>query len=51
MIPIVFSLEEAKEWFLANSHGSVKCVDEAHNRDLVCSTFPQAKAFYEAAHA
>lgn len=49
MIPIVFSLEEAKEWFLNNSSGVVKCVDQARDREQVCRTFPEAKAFYEGA--
>jgi len=46
MISSVYSLEEAMQWFLSHSTGSVMCRDG--EREQVCNCYPDAKAFYEA---
>lgn len=46
MIPQVFSLDEARDWFLSHSSGSVMCVKGDEQRE--CNCYPDAKAFYEA---
>lgn len=47
MIPQVFSLDEARDWFLSHSSGSVMCVKGDEQRE--CNCYPDAKAFYEPA--
>lgn len=44
MIPHVNSIEEAADWFLSHSSGSVMCCDG--ERERVCNCYPDAKAFY-----
>lgn len=44
----VYSLEEAKEWFLYNSSGSVICMDGDVGK--VCETYQEAKKWYNGTH-
>lgn len=46
MIPTVHSVEEAMEWFLSHSGGSVRC-QRPDGSDLIVDCFPDAKAFFD----
>lgn len=48
MLPTVHSIEEAKDWFLQNSSGTLVCV-RADGKTLHVTAYPDACAFYEAA--
>jgi len=41
----VNNLEDARSFFLSNSVGSITCVKDS--KELVCNSFPAAKAFFE----
>lgn len=43
----VFSLEEARAFFMRNREDSVKCVDG--DREQECECYPEAEAFYQEA--
>lgn len=42
----VYSLDEAKDWFLSHSSGSVRCVDEKAAQ-IIATTYLEAKSFFE----
>lgn len=44
MMPVVFTLEEAMEWFLENRAQSVICSDGLRQKE--CTTYPEAEEFY-----
>lgn len=46
MIPSVHTLEDAMDWFLENSVGQV-LVTKPGGRERVCSSYAEAKAFYD----
>jgi len=41
----VYSIQEAMNWFLAHSSGSVICVRDG--QEQVCTSYPEAEAFYK----
>ena len=45
MIPYVYSLEEARDWFLSHSSGSVMCQKPDGSKKMV-DCYPDAAAFY-----
>lgn len=40
----VYSLQEAMDWFLSHSEGSVLCCNGFD--DCVCNSYPEAEKFY-----
>jgi hypothetical protein len=44
MLPKVYSLDEARDFFLTHSSGSVVCVQG--ELEIVCDTFVQARHFF-----
>jgi hypothetical protein len=50
MIPTVYTLDEAMQWFLENSTGTVMCVKKdgaGSDAGKECSSYADAKSFYE----
>jgi hypothetical protein len=43
---MVYSIDEAMEWFLSHSSGTVLCVRK-DGQQKECSSFPEARAFFE----
>jgi hypothetical protein len=43
----VMNKEEAMNWFLSNSEGSIMCVDRKNGYEKVCDCYADAKDFFE----
>jgi len=43
-MPVVYSLAEARDWFLSHSSGSVKCV--RGNNSAIVDSYPDAEKFF-----
>ena len=41
----VFNIDQAKDFFLINSEGSVVCVDKNDDYEI-CNCFPEAEEFF-----